>query len=162
MDKFHLPDILRLIISIVVCQLAGIIGSIFTTPAIPTWYASLKKPSFSPPNWLFAPVWITLFVLMGIALFIVWRKGMDAPFVKTGLILFGIQLVFNVLWSIAFFGSRSPIGGLIVIAVLWVAILLTILEFWKVSQWAAILLWPYIVWVSFASVLNLSLFLLNR
>lgn len=162
MDRFHLPDIWRLIISIVVCQLAGVIGSIFTTPAIPTWYASLKKPSFSPPNWLFAPVWITLFVLMGIALFLVWRKGLDAPFVKSGLILFGIQLVFNVLWSVAFFGSRSPLGGLIVIIILWIAILLTILQFWKVSQLAGILLLPYIVWVSFASVLNLALFLLNR
>jgi benzodiazapine receptor len=162
MDKFHLPDIWRLIISLFVCQLAGIIGSIFTTPAITTWYASLKKPSFNPPNWLFGPVWITLFVLMGISLFLVWRKGSDAPFVRNGLILFGIQLVFNVLWSVAFFGLKSPISGLVVIVVLWITILLTILQFSKVSEIATALLIPYIVWVSFAAVLNLSLFLLNR
>lgn len=162
MDKFHLPDIWRLIISIVVCQLAGVIGSIFTTPAIPGWYASLKKPAFSPPNWLFGPVWITLFLLMGISLFIVWRKGVDTPYVRSGLIVFGIQLVFNVLWSIAFFGMRSPFAGLLIIVILWIAILLTIIQFSKVSELAAALLIPYIVWVSFATILNISLYLLNR
>ena len=162
MDKFHLPDIWRFIISIVVCQLAGVIGSIFTTPAIPTWYASLKKPGFNPPNWLFGPVWITLFLLMGISLFIVWRRGLDTPLVRSALTIFGIQLLFNVLWSVAFFGLKSPLGGLFVIAILWVTILLTIIQFSKVSELAAALLIPYIVWVSFASILNLSLFLLNR
>ncbi|MGB7054915.1 MAG: TspO/MBR family protein [bacterium] len=162
MDKFHLPDIWRLIISIFVCQLAGIIGSVFTTPQISTWYATLKKPSFSPPNWLFGPVWITLFLLMGISLFIVWRKGLDTPSVRGGLTLFGIQLVFNVLWSVSFFGFKSPISGLFVIVILWIMILLTILQFSKITEPAAILLIPYIVWVSFAAILNLSLFLLNR
>jgi len=162
MDKFHLPDIWRLIISLFVCQLAGIIGSIFTTPVIATWYATLKKPPFSPPNWLFGPVWITLYVLMGISLFLVWRKGSDTQFVRNGLILFGIQLFFNVLWSAAFFGLRSPISGLVVIIILWITILLTILQFSKVSEVATALLIPYIVWVSFAAILNVSLFLLNR
>ena len=162
MDKFHLPDIWRLIISLIVCQLAGIIGSIFTTPAIPGWYASLKKPAFSPPNWLFGPVWITLFLLMGISLFIVWRKGSDTPLVRNGLMIFGVQLIFNVLWSVAFFGMKSPLGGLIVIVILWIAILLTIIQFSKISELAAVLLIPYIVWVSFASILNTSLYLLNR
>jgi len=162
MDKFHLPDIWRLIISIIVCQLAGIIGSIFTTPAIPGWYASLKKPAFSPPNWLFGPVWITLFLLMGISLFIVWRKGADTPLVRSALMIFGIQLIFNVLWSVAFFGLRSPLSGLVVIVILWIAILLTIIQFSKVSELAAALLIPYIIWVSFASILNTSLYLLNR
>jgi len=162
MEKFHLPDIWRLILSIFICQLAGIIGSIFTTPQISTWYASLKKPPFSPPNWLFGPVWISLFVLMGISLFLIWRKGISTPFVKEGLIIFGIQLVFNVLWSVAFFGLRSPISGLIVIIILWITILLTIIQFSKLSEIAALLLIPYIAWVSFAGVLNLSLFLLNR
>ena len=162
MDKFHLPDIWRLIISLFVCQLAGITGSIFTTPVIATWYATLKKPPFSPPNWLFGPVWIALYVLMGISLFLVWRKGSDTQFVRNGLILFGIQLFFNVLWSVAFFGLRSPISGLVVIVILWITILLTILQFSKVSELATALLIPYIVWVSFAAILNLSLFLLNR
>ena len=162
MNKFRLPDIWRLIISIFVCQMAGIIGSIFTTPAISTWYVTLNKPSFSPPNWLFGPVWITLFVLMGISLFLVWRKQQDTPHTNRGLILFGVQLVFNVLWSVAFFGLKSPISGLIVIVILWILILLTILQFSKISELAAVLLIPYIVWVSFAAILNLSLFLLNR
>lgn len=162
MPKFHLPDIWRLIISIFVCQLAGIIGSIFTTPAISTWYATLNKPSFNPPNWLFGPVWITLFALMGTSLFLVWRKQGDTPHTNRGLILFAVQLVFNVLWSVAFFGLKSPISGLIVIVILWVLILLTILQFSKISELAAVLLVPYILWVSFAAILNLSLFILNR
>ena len=162
MDKFHLPDVWRLILSLFICQLAGFIGSFFTTPQIGTWYVSLKKPSFSPPNWVFGPVWITLFILMGISLFLIWRKGVNTPFVKNGLILFAIQLILNVLWSVAFFGLRSPISGLVVIIVLWIAILLTIIQFSKLSEIAALLLIPYIVWVSFAGILNLSLFLLNR
>lgn len=162
MQKFRIPDIWRFIISIAMCQLAGIIGSVFTSPAIPTWYATLKKPAFNPPNWLFGPVWITLYVLMGIALFLVWRKSLDIPAVRTGLTLFGMQLTLNVLWSVVFFGFRSPVGGLLIIFVLWTAILLTILRFTKVSEFAAVLLIPYIVWVSFAAILNLSLFILNR
>ena len=162
MNKFHIPDIWKLIISLFVCQLAGIIGSIFTTPAISTWYATLNKPSFSPPNWLFGPVWIALYILMGLSLYLVWRKQPDTPHANRGLILFCVQLVFNVLWSVAFFGLKSPIAGLVVIVVLWVLILLTILQFSKISELAAILLVPYIVWVTFAAILNLSLFVLNR
>ncbi len=162
MDKFNIPDIWRLIISLALCQLAGIIGSIFTTPAIPTWYASLKKPGFSPPNWVFGPVWITLYVLMGIALFLVWRKGLDIRYVKSGVMFFGVQLTFNVLWSVVFFGLKSPLGGLLVISILWILILLTMLEFYKVSELAGALLMPYLLWVSFATILNSSLYLLNR
>ncbi|KPK62816.1 TspO protein [candidate division WOR_3 bacterium SM23_42] len=160
--KFRIPDIWRFIISIAICQLAGIIGSVFTAPAVPTWYAALKKPAFSPPNWLFGPVWITLYVLMGISLFLVWRKSVDIPAVKTGLTVFGVQLILNILWSAAFFGLKSPVAGLLFIIALWIAILVTILRFTRVSEFAAILLVPYIVWVSFAAILNLSLFLLNR
>ena len=118
MDRLAIPDIWRLIISLALCQVAGIIGSVFTRPAIPTWYASLNKPAFSPPNWLFGPVWITLYVLMGISLFLVWRKGLDIPYVKSGIMLFSIQLVLNVLWSAVFFGLNSPLGGLIMIIIL--------------------------------------------
>lgn len=161
-NKFKIPDIWRFIISIAICQLAGIIGSVFTAPAVTTWYAALKKPAFSPPNWLFGPVWIVLYVLMGISLFLVWRKSLDIPAVKTGLTVFGVQLILNILWSVAFFGLRSPVAGFLVIVALWIAIFLTILRFTRVSEFAAILLIPYIVWVSFAAILNLSLFLLNR
>ncbi|UCG31339.1 MAG: tryptophan-rich sensory protein [candidate division WOR-3 bacterium] len=162
MNKFRLPAIWRLILSIAVCQLAGLVGSIFTTPTIPTWYASLNKPSFNPPNWLFGPVWIFLFVLMGVSLFLVWRERSDIPHVKPALLIFGLQLALNVLWSAVFFGLKSPIGGFIVIVVLWVAIFTTILRFRKVSELASILLIPYIVWVTFAGILNFAIFHLNR
>lgn len=161
MEKKITIEILKLVMSIVICQLAGVIGSVFTTPAIPTWYATLKKPSFTPPNWVFSPVWITLFVLMGIAMFIVWSKGLSDEGVKIALSIFGVQLILNVLWSVMFFGLRSPLAGLIDIAVLWIAILVTILYFLKVSNMAGILLIPYILWVSFAAVLNFSIWRLN-
>ena len=161
MGKIALADVLRLVISLVVCQLAGFVGSLFTTPAIPTWYSTLQKPTFNPPNWLFAPVWTVLFLLMGIALFLVWRKGLQTQGVGIALIAFTIQLALNILWSILFFGLRSPLAGFVEIAVLWIAILVTILTFWRVSHLAAGLLIPYIVWVSFAAVLNAYLWRLN-
>ncbi len=161
MEKNRLIEIARLVASIIICQGAGLVGSIFTTPAIPTWYAALRKPSFSPPNWLFAPVWITLFALMGVSAFLVWRKGLGDPQVRIVLAIFVIQLILNTTWSVVFFGLRSPLGGLIVIAVLWVAILLTILNFFKISTTAGIVLIPYILWVSFAAVLNLFIWRLN-
>ncbi len=161
MEKNTLLAISRLIASVVICQLAGVIGSLFTTPAIPTWYATLRKPSFTPPNWIFSPVWITLFVLMGIAAFLVWNKGLSDQKVKIALSIFAFQLILNVLWSVMFFGLRSPLAGLIEIAVLWMVILLTILYFFKVSHVAGILLIPYILWVSFAAVLNFSIWRLN-
>jgi len=154
-------DTLRLIVSIVACQLAGIIGSVFTARAIPTWYATLHKPSFTPPNWLFGPAWITLYLLMAIAAFLVWRKGLSDRLVKWALITFLVQLVLNALWSVVFFGLQWPFGGVIVIVGLWVAILFTILRFFRVSIAAGVLLLPYILWVSFAAVLNVSIWLLN-
>ena len=162
MERFNIPDIWRLIISLALCQIAGIIGSTFTRPAIPTWYASLNKPAYSPPDWVFGPVWITLYVLMGISLFLVWRKGLDIPYARSGIVLFIIQLIFNVLWSVVFFGLKSPLGGLIIIVILWILILLTMLEFYKVSELAGALLMPYILWISFAAILNTSFFFLNR
>lgn len=153
-------DIWKLAVSLILCQLAGVLGSLFTTPAIPTWYQTLNKPSFTPPNWIFSPVWISLFILMGISLFLVWRKQ-GQPSVRAALFFFSIQLILNVLWSIAFFGLRSPLLGLIDILLLWMAILLTVLTFFKVSKWAGLFLLPYLLWVSFAAVLNFSLWTLN-
>jgi len=161
MKNIKITDIVKLVISIIACQCAGLIGSLFTTPAITTWYATLQKPPFTPPNWLFAPAWITLYLLMGISAFIIWRRGLGNPQVKRALFLFVIQLVLNALWSIAFFGLESPLYGVIVIATLWVAILLTILKFFKVSSVAAVLMLPYILWVTFAAVLNISIWVLN-
>ena len=153
--------ILKLVISIVLCQLAGFLGSLFTTPAIPTWYKTLNKPFFTPPNWIFSPVWISLYILMGISLFMVWRKQ-EHPRFKIALILFLIQLILNILWSVVFFGLRIPLLGLIDIVLLWVAILLTIQYCLRISRTAGLLLLPYIIWVSLAVALNFSLWILNR
>jgi tryptophan-rich sensory protein len=153
---------IKLLISVIICQLAGVIGSIFTASSVKTWYVMLNKPSFNPPNWLFGPVWISLYFLMGISLFLVWYLPSASPNERSrAIILFGIQLVLNSFWSIAFFGLKSPLLGLIVIVLLWVMILLTILRFFNISKIAGWLLIPYILWVTFASILNFSLFLLN-
>ena len=150
-----MKNLIKLLISIIICQLAGGIGSIFTSSSVKTWYLTISKPSFNPPNWVFAPAWTTLFLLMGISLFLVWRKG------KRGLPIFFIQLFFNILWSVMFFGLKSPLLGLIVIIILWILILLTIIKFFKISKPAGWLLIPYILWVSFATILNFSIFILN-
>ena len=154
-------DIVKLIVSIITCQCAGLIGSIFTTPAIPTWYAMLEKPPFTPPNWLFAPAWTTLYLLMGISAFMVWRQWGDLRRVRIALIIFLTQLVLNVLWSIVFFGLESPLYGVIVIIALWITILFTILNFLKLSTLAGWLLVPYIGWVTFAAILNIFILILN-
>jgi tryptophan-rich sensory protein len=156
-------DVLRLIVSIGVSQLAGLIGSFFTrTELQSTWYTTLQKPSFQPPGWLFGPVWITLYTLMGIAAFLVWRKGLESKKVQLALLIFLVQLVLNTLWSILFFGMHWPLGGLFDIILLWFAILLMIFTFKDISKPAAILLIPYILWVTFALVLNFELWRLNR
>jgi len=154
-------DILKLVASVLICQLAGVIGSVFTAPAIPTWYAALRKPSFTPPGWVFSPVWITLYALMGISAYLIWRNGLSSRGVRIALGLFIAQLMVNALWSVMFFELRSPLAGLITIAVLWILICLTMLHFFKASTFAGILLVPYMLWVGFASVLNLSIWRLN-
>ncbi len=157
----------KLIIAIAISELAGIIGSVFTTPSIPTWYATLVKPALNPPNWVFGPVWTTLFALMGISAFLVWSSyaratdGQRKRAVKVALVLFGVQLVLNTLWSIIFFGLHSPFWAFIEIIILWLAILTTIIAFSRISKPAAWLLAPYILWVSFASYLNCSIWMLN-
>lgn len=156
-----LRDIVKLVVSIIVCEGAGLIGSAFTTPAIPTWYAGLQKPPFTPPNWLFAPAWITLYLLMAIAAFIIWRRGLSEREVRIALVIFLVQLVLNALWSVVFFGMQSPLYGIIVIVLLWAAILVTIIRFARLSAPAAWLLAPYILWVTFAAVLNISIWALN-
>jgi len=154
-------DIYKLVVSIVACQCAGLIGSIFTSSAISTWYATLEKPPFTPPNWLFFPAWITLYVLMGVSAFLIWRRGLDDRRTRVALLIFLIQLILNALWSVVFFGLQSPLYGVIVIVALWAAILFTLLRFFKISKAAGILLIPYILWVSFAAVLNTSILVLN-
>lgn len=155
-------DVIRLVASIIFCQLAGFIGSLFTAPSIPTWYETLKKPSFTPPKWIFGPVWISLYILMGISLSIIWQRWQDNSKAKTAMAFFFVQLTLNILWSISFFGFKSTLAGLIDIALLWIAILLTIWHFFNISKIAGLLLFPYVLWVSFAAFLNFSLWIQNR
>jgi benzodiazapine receptor len=153
--------LLKLVTSIVVCQLAGFIGSLFVATNIGTWYTHIRKPFFTPPNWVFGPVWFVLYLLMGIAVYLVWSKGWYERGVKRSMVAFGQQLLLNVLWAVMFFGSRSPFMGLVVIGFLWLAIFYTMENFLKVSTNAGLLLLPYLLWVTFAAFLNLSILVMN-
>ncbi len=152
---------LKFFISILICEFAGIIGSLFTAQSIPAWYALLAKPKLTPPSWVFAPVWTTLYILMGIAAFLIWTNGLKRRDVKIALGVFAVQLMLNTFWSIIFFGLHSPFGAFIEIIFLWLAILATIITFSKISKPAAWLLAPYILWVSFAAYLNYSIWQLQ-
>ncbi|MEK7643983.1 MAG: TspO/MBR family protein [Patescibacteria group bacterium] len=160
---------LKLIIAIAVSELAGVIGSVFTTPSIAGWYSGIVKPAINPPAWVFGPVWTTLFALMGVSAWLIWKQGIatspSAPRndkkIRIALGIFLGQLVLNTLWSIIFFGLHSPGGALIEIIFLWFAILATIIAFAKISRPAAWLLAPYIIWVSFAIFLNYAIWALN-
>jgi translocator protein len=154
--------VIKLVISILASFAAGGIGSIFTFQAIPTWYAGLKKPPYTPPNWAFGPVWTALYILMGISVFLIWKNGLDINGALLAFTLFWIQLVLNALWSIIFFGIKSKGGGVVTIVVLWLLILATIIASFRVSGWSGVLLVPYIVWVSIASYLNIGVWMLNR
>jgi benzodiazapine receptor len=160
-ESIKTRELPRLILSIMICQAAGIIGFIFTSSSVSTWYTTLTKPEFTPPGSVISAIWLILFTLMGISLFLVWREGLSRPEVKSALYIFAAQLIVNVLWSGAFFGLRSPFAGMIAIAILWALILLTIAKFWPISRTAALLLVPYILWVSFAAFLNYSIWRLN-
>ena len=154
--------VLKLLASLAVVLVAGGIGSLATTKAIPTWYKGLAKPSFNPPDWLFGPAWTLLYLLMAVAAFLVWKQGFNTAGVKLALAVFRAQLVLNPLWSILFFGLRSPLTGLVDIVLLWLAILATIVLFFRVSVPAGVLLLPYIAWVTFAALLNAAVYCLNR
>mgnify|MGYP000572013957 CR=1 FL=1 len=162
MEKSRLMLGFKLIFSLVICQFAGILGSFFTTPYVGSWYAFLEKPVFSPPNWVFAPVWTVLYLMMGLSLFIIWSNQENIKKVKTAIIYFAIQLVLNIVWSLVFFTFQSPLGAIFVIIALFVAILLTTIKFSKISDWAAFLMIPYLVWVGFAGILNITIFFLNK
>jgi len=139
---------------------AAAIGSLATIPNITTWYAMLEKPFFSPPNWVFGPVWTLLYLLMGLSLYLVWV----APYKKSkksAFTLFGLQIVLNVLWSLVFFGLHLPWVGVVIIGLLLAAIIGTIKYFRPISKTAAYLLLPYVAWVSFATLLNIAVALLN-
>lgn len=149
---------------IVLAEVAGIIGSLFTTPAIPGWYATLTKPTLTPPNWVFGPVWTILFALMGIALYLVLSKRTTTQKTlwRMGVIFFGIQLVLNIGWSLLFFRLQNPLLAFIELIALWLAILATTIIFYKTSKPAGWLLLPYLLWVAFAGYLNISIWHLNN
>lgn len=149
----------RLIISIIICQSAGWIGSIATITGVNSWYLTLTKPSFNPPSWVFAPVWTALFILMGISLYLIWQSKHKNQ--VRAAIVFLIQLGLNILWSFLFFYFQNPLAAFIEIIILWIFILLSIIYFYKINKIAAYLLIPYILWVSFAAFLNFNLYLLN-
>lgn len=152
-------DPLKLILFVGICLGAGIIGSVFTTSAIPVWYASLFKPSFSPPNFLFGPVWTALYILMGVAVYLISEsKGKK---INQALGLFWFHLGVNVAWSYLFFGLRNPFLGFVWIVFLWFLIVAVAQKFYKINKQAAYLLLPYLAWVSFATYLNFSIWRLN-
>ena len=153
---------IKFIICLAVTFTPAVIGSLFTRQAISNWYAYLNKPSFTPPDWLFGPVWTVLYLLMVVSAFLVWQKGLANPAVKIALALYLLQLILNGLWTPLFFGAKMLLFAFIEILLLWSAILLTILAFARVSTSAAVLLLPYIGWTSFAAILNFSIWLLNR
>ena len=152
---------MKLIAAIAVCQMAGVIGSVFTSQGVTGWYVDLAKPWFTPPNWVFAPVWITLYTIMGISLYWIWQRGPGNAIVRSALLAFFGQLVINSVWSIVFFGLQSSFYALILIVMLWLLILLTIYKFYKLDKKAGLILIPYIAWVSIATLLNYYVWLLN-
>lgn len=152
--------IVTFIISVAIPFAAGAIGSIATIPNIPTWYAALEKPFFNPPNWIFGPVWTLLYILMGVSLYLVWTAH-NKQSKKRAFALFGAQLALNTLWSLVFFGLHWPWLAVVVILALWITIVMTMQTFRRYSQTSFWIFMPYIVWVSFAAVLNISVALLN-
>ncbi len=162
MENSKLSEYPRLIASILIPLIVGFIGSIVTITEIPTWYAALSKPAWAPPNWLFGPVWTILYILMGIALYLVWREGLNRRDVRFAILIFGAQLVLNLLWSIVFFSYHALLGSFFLIMLLWLVILANIIAFSIISKPAGLLLVPYIVWVSIASYLNYSVYILNH
>jgi translocator protein len=158
---WNLKRAAKLILFILIAQAAGLIGTYFTFDAIPTWYASLAKPSFTPPNWIFGPVWTTLYTLMGVAAFFVWEQRFHKTHAARGMNWYWTQLALNAIWSPVFFGAKQMGLAFFIIVLMWCAILFTIRAFWKVSPASGALLIPYLAWVSFASAVNYQLWVMN-
>jgi translocator protein len=153
----------KIIISICVCVLVGFLSGFATQSSVKTWFLTIEKPFFNPPSWVFAPVWTILYIMMGIAFGLIWSSNYkDKEFLKKAMIVFGIQLALNALWSILFFGLCNPFLALIEIVLLWLFIFETIKVFKPIDGLASKLLYPYLAWVSFASILNGSIWWLNR
>ena len=153
---------LKLIIAIIIPVAIGAASGFFTSSEIPDWYQTINKPTWNPPSWLFGPVWTTLYVMMGIALFLIWKSDASQSVKKTAIILFAVQLVLNFFWSFIFFNQHQIGWAVVEIITMWIFILLTIFAFAPISKIAAWLLVPYISWVSFATILNYTIWQLNK
>ena len=156
-----MKPIYKFIIAVLIPLAVGSLAGYFTASSVNGWYTTLVKPSFNPPNWLFAPVWTSLYIMMGIALFLVWNSGAAEDVKSTAVTLYIVQLALNFLWSFVFFYAQQPGWALVNIILMWIFIFLTILWFGKISSLSAWLLVPYICWVSFATVLNFAIWKLN-
>lgn len=160
-NEITLSDALRLIVSLFIPLYGGLFGGLATASSVSTWYSTLVKPFFNPPGWIFGPVWIVLYILMGLSLYIIWENGLDNEKARIAIVIFASQLILNIFWSFAFFGFMAPALGLIVILLLWAAIALMIYSFYHISKPAAFLNIPYLLWVTFATVLNIAIVILN-
>jgi tryptophan-rich sensory protein len=156
-----MKNLLKVLIAIIGCELVGILGTVFTFSAIPNWYNGLTKPFFAPPNWIFGPVWTVLYALMGISVYLIWQLGPKKKKVRTALTFFFAQLALNFFWTPIFFGLKAPLLALFVIICMWIMIGFTIKTFYALSKYAAYLLVPYLLWVTFAMMLNAAIVLLN-
>lgn len=155
--------ITKIIVTVAICLAVGYFSGIETRSAILDWYPTLVKPSFNPPNWVFAPVWTLLYIMMGVAAGLVWdRFSFDKGAVKKALVFFIVQLVLNAIWSYLFFGLHNPMLAGLEIILLWLMIYETYFQFTKINKVAGYLLVPYLIWVAFAAVLNASIWWLNR
>jgi translocator protein len=160
-DHFQLRNLGGLALAIIISYLPGLIGTVFTDTGDDSWYEQLEKPWFNPPGWVFGPVWSVLYIGMGVALYLIWRNRDRSAHWYALMAVFAVQLVLNGAWSLVFFGMETTLGGLIVIVPLWFTILVTILMTRRYSGIAALILIPYLLWVSFATVLNFELWRLN-
>lgn len=158
----RLASLFRLLVAVALPLAAGILGAFLTVDSVRDWYPSLVRPSFAPPSWVFGPVWTTLYVMMGVASWMVWRTGAGTPEVRGALVIYGVQLALNFAWSPLFFGLRQPALALVDIVLLLGLVAWTVVRFYRVSKPAGWLLIPYLGWVAFATVLNAGFWWLNR
>jgi len=149
-----------LLVSLIIPLMVGYLGSLLTDNSVSTWYLNINKPAFNPPSWVFGPVWTVLFVLMGLAFYFVWQQGYSPGLLLPWAVYF-LQLLFNLLWSFFFFWLRNPLLGLVDIALLLVLIIINIVLFYRRRRLSGFLLLPYLLWVSFASILNLAIVIMN-
>lgn len=161
MVELQYMQYLRLTLSFMLCFFVAYAGSYVTTPAIEGWYASITKPFFNPPNWVFGPVWTILYAMMAYSFYLIWSNGIKTRKERQAVLMFMNQLFLNFVWSFVFFGLEQPLGGFVVIVLLWTAIYYTLVLFKRLNKTAAYLLIPYLLWVSFATLLNLFIVILN-